>query len=43
MIFASVWNQEPMIQKFEEDGNQRDGEAAVYTLKTDWLKQPGNW
>ena len=26
--FTSVWNQEPRIQKFEEDGSQRDGEAA---------------
>ncbi len=27
--FTSVWNQEPRIQKLEEDGSQRDGEAAV--------------
>ena len=27
--YTSVWNQEPRIQKFEEDGSQRDGEAAV--------------
>ena len=26
---ASVWNQEPRLQKFEEDGRQWDGEAAV--------------
>ncbi len=25
----SVWNQEPSIQTFEEDGSQRDGDAAV--------------
>ena len=28
-ILTSVWNQEPMLQKFEEDGCQRDGEAAL--------------
>ena len=27
--FACVWNQEPSVQKFEEDDSQRDGEAAV--------------
>ena len=27
--FTNVWNQEPRVQKFEEDGSQRDGEAAV--------------
>ena len=27
--FTSVWNQEQRLQKFEEDGHQRDGEAAV--------------
>ena len=26
---TSVWNQEPRLQKFEEDGRQRDGDAAV--------------
>ena len=28
-VFTSVWNQQPRIQKFEEDGSQRDGAAAV--------------
>ena len=27
--FTSVWNHEPRIQKFEEDGSQRGGEATV--------------
>ena len=27
--FTSVFNQEPRIQKFEEDDSQRNGEAAV--------------
>ena len=27
---TSVWNQEPRIHKFEEDGSQQDGTAAVY-------------
>ena len=27
--FTSVWNQEPRIQKFEEDGSQRDGATTV--------------
>ena len=27
--FTSVWNQEPRIQKFEEDGSQRYCEAAL--------------
>ena len=27
--FTSVWNQDPMIQEFEEDGSQRDGGAAL--------------
>ena len=26
---TSVWNHEPMIQKCDEDGSQRDGAAAV--------------
>ena len=27
--FTSVWKQDTRIQKFEEDGSQRDGEAAL--------------
>ena len=27
---TSVWNQEPRLQQFEEDGRQRDGAAAVW-------------
>ena len=28
--FTSAWNQEPRIPKFEEDGSQQDGEAAMW-------------
>ena len=28
-ILPVFWNQEPRIHAFEEDGSQRDGEAAV--------------
>ena len=27
--FTSAWKQDTRIQKFEEDGSQRDGEAAL--------------
>ena len=30
MNFTSVWKQDTRIQKFEADGSQRDGGAALH-------------